>query len=237
MARTLLRPGALPKPPAVRETRRAERPANAGRAHGAIRRAARRPEANARHGPHPHPLSAGLPLGRRDLGAPGRGRQPRERLVALRAAAGRHPRRRRERRRLPPLGALRRGLRARARLRPHAAPALARVEPHRARARPPRRGGDRALPRGLRLAPAPRPHAARDAPPLHQSPVDRRRRRLGVALDARPLRRLRALLRARVRRRGGLVVHGERARGRRLPRLQRGRLAPGTPRRRAGRSA
>src|SRR5262249_37538804 len=46
--------------------------------------------------------------------------------------------------------------------------------------------------------------------------------------------RLRALLRARVRGRGGLVVHGERARGLRVSRLLGGAVAAPPPRRRRG---
>src|SRR6266536_2454625 len=50
-------------------------------------------------------------------------------------------------------------------------------------------------------------------------------RRLGEPRHHRALHRVRRLLRARVRRRGRLVVHGERARGAGLPRLVRDRTA------------
>ena len=84
----------------------------------------------------------------------------------------------------------------------------------------------RALPRGARVAAAARARAVVTL--LHfTSPLwiadaggwESRRHH-------RPLRRLRALLRARVRRRGGLVVHHQRARGVRVPRLVEGMWPP-----------
>jgi len=175
-------------------------------------------------------LPRAVPVGRGHLGAPGRGRQHAQRLVALRARRRDHPRRRRQRRRLPALRALRRGLHARRGRRPQRPPAVVRVEPPRAAAGPPRPGGGGALPRRARLAAPPRTLAGRDASPLHEPAVDRRRGRLGVGGDGRGVRTLRALLRARVRRRGGLVVHGQRARGVRVPRLVGGHLAAGRAR-------
>ena len=90
---------------------------------------------------------------------------------------------------VPPLGALRRGLRARRGRRAQRPPPVARVEPHRARARP------RSTPAAVAhyhavLASLKRTaRAGRHAPPLHQSAVDRRRGRLGEPRDRRPLRR------------------------------------------------
>ena len=71
----------------------------------------------------------------------------------------------------------------------------------------------------------------RHAAPLHAAAVDRRTPAAGrIARHHRALRRLRALLRPRVRRRGRLVVHDQRARG--ATRSAAGRRASGRPTRR-----
>ena len=210
MARTLLRAGALPKPPAVRETRRAGRRARSGPPRGAAAGGARDMSRILTRFPQgflwgaatsAHQVEGGnrwndwwrfeqQPGAIRGGDASGDACRHWERfdagLRAARAADGHN-----------------------------AAPALARVEPHRARARA--ASTRRRSRTTTRCFASLRRHGLTPLVTLHHFTNP-----LWIA-DAggwesrathRPLRRVRALLRARVRRRGGLVVHGERARGR-----------------------